>query len=81
MQSLPELNFETARTRTNEHKPWLGGYLVGDQAHKEAMEKRYGKGQLRIMSEGFQSEACKLENSKSCPRCSAPIQKSGAATR
>ena len=40
------------------------------------MEKRYGKKQLQTMEDMFKSETYLTENTKPCPKCNAPIQKS-----
>ena len=84
----PYLASEAVRekeSRRSARPPWgqPGGrkilvreYLATYQAHKIAMEKRYGKKWLRAMP-----EVCELESPKSCSCCSAPIQKSGGCNK
>ena len=43
---------------------------------KTLLEKRYGKRRLQIMTDNLMSETYLTENTKPCPKCQAPIQKS-----
>ena len=50
--------------------------MNSDQKKKDLLEKRYGKRRLEIMSDNLMSETYLMENTKPCPKCQAPIQKS-----
>ncbi len=64
-----------------EHKALLEEYLNAGPERKEALEKRYGKKQMVAMSTNFLSESYKSSNSKPCPNCSAPIEKSDGCNK
>jgi E3 ubiquitin-protein ligase RNF14 len=64
------------RIQSKEHQKLINEYMEGDAASRVQLEKRYGKRQLTNMANEFRSEVFKSENTKRCPNCSAPIEKS-----
>ena len=57
----------------------LTEYMGADKAAKKLLEKNYGKRQLRNLElelETFMSETYVSDNTKPCPKCWIPIQKS-----
>ena len=51
-------------------------YENATEAEKLFLERRYGKNRIRRMIDEFISEEWLVDNSKTCPRCNAHIQKS-----
>merc|ERR1712241_255759 len=64
------------RMKSKEQRALLTEYMGANQSEKTLLEKRYGKRQLTIMVETLQSETYLTDNTKPCPNCRAPIQKS-----
>jgi len=64
------------RMKSKEQRALLTEYMGANQSEKALLEKRYGKRQLTIMLETFMSETYLSDNTKPCPNCRAPIQKS-----
>ena len=62
--------------KSKEQRALLTEYMGADESAKSLLEKRYGKRQLTIMVETFMSETYLTDNTKQCPNCRAPIQKS-----
>ena len=63
------------RVSSTKHKALIKEYLAADGAAKQLLEKRYGKKHLAVITNEFLSEEYKQKNSKRCPNCSAPIEK------
>ena len=61
--------------KSKEQRALLTEYMGANQSEKALLEKRYGKRQLTIMSETFMSETYLSDNTKPCPNCRAPIEK------
>jgi E3 ubiquitin-protein ligase RNF14 len=51
-------------------------YMASEGRDKALMEKRYGKKQLQSMVDNLMTETYMTDNTKPCPNCQAPIQKS-----
>jgi len=64
------------RMKSKEQRALLTEYMGADESEKALLEKRYGKRQLTTMVETFMSETYLTDNTKQCPKCRAPIQKS-----
>ena len=64
------------RIKSQEHRALVSEYMGASAEHKLAMEKRYSKKQLVSMMNMMLSENYLTDNTKPCPKCQAPIQKS-----
>ena len=64
------------RIKSKEQRELITQYMGADDSLKEHLEKRYGKRMLQSMVDTMMSEAYLTENTKPCPKCQAPIQKS-----
>jgi len=62
--------------KSKEQRALITEYMGANGSEKELMEKRYGKRQLETMVNNLLSETYLSENTKPCPKCQAPIQKS-----
>ncbi len=51
-------------------------YLTADEAKKQFMEKRFGKRKIQLFIEEMESQQYLTDETKPCPKCQAPIQKS-----
>ena len=68
--------FVNFRMKSKERRALMTEYMGAEPSKKTLMEKRYGKKQLQTMVDMFMSEQYLSENTKPCPKCQAPIQKS-----
>eukprot|EP00093_Oithona_nana_P001720 01720.XXX_1178_144_1 [CDS] Oithona nana genome sequencing. len=64
------------RIHSHEQQALLKEYMNSDPKKKTLLEKRYGKRRLQVMTDNLMSETYLTENTKACPKCQAPIQKS-----
>ena len=64
------------RIHSHEQQALLKEYMNSDPKKKTLLEKRYGKRRLEVMTDNLMSETYLAENTKACPKCQAPIQKS-----
>ena len=62
--------------RPNEVRRLKAEYENATEAEKLFLERRYGKNRIRRMIDDLISEEWLVDNSKTCPRCQAHIQKS-----
>ena len=70
-----------SRIKSKEHQRLVREYLTADASGKALMEKRYGRKQLTNMADDFLSESYKDANSKRCPKCQAPIEKTDGCNK
>lgn len=56
-------------------------YMTANEASKAVLEKRYGRKQLQAMVDEHLSEKYKEGNTKPCPKCNAPIEKSDGCNK
>ena len=66
----------SSRIRSQEHRALLNEYMGAMGDKKLQLEKRYGKKQLSSMLNCMLTETYLTDNTKPCPKCHAPIQKS-----
>lgn len=64
------------RMKSQENLKIIRMYREANPAGKAILEKRYGKKQLTVMMNEFQSLTYLEDNTKRCPKCGTPIQKS-----
>ena len=64
------------RIKSQEHRKLVTEYMGATPEEKLMMEKRYSKKQLTTMMNTMLSENYLTDNTKPCPKCQAPIQKS-----
>lgn len=65
-----------SRIRSQEHRALITEYMSATGERKLQLEKRYGQKQLTAMMNYMLSENYLTDNTKPCPKCNAPIQKS-----
>lgn len=69
------------RIKSKEQEALIKSYMKATGEEKDLLERKYGKKQLNSMVQEYQSESYKQQNTKSCPHCSAPIQKSDGCNK
>eukprot|EP00094_Tigriopus_californicus_P008652 TCALIF_08340-PA protein Name:"Similar to RNF14 E3 ubiquitin-protein ligase RNF14 (Homo sapiens)" AED:0.05 eAED:0.05 QI:59/0.85/1/1/1/1/8/113/640 len=67
---------EPCKMKSQENMKIIKMYREANPAGKVILEKRYGKRQLTVMVDEFQSLTYLEDNTKRCPKCGTPIQKS-----
>ncbi|XP_066960250.1 E3 ubiquitin-protein ligase RNF14-like isoform X1 [Macrobrachium rosenbergii] len=66
---------EPCRLRKGELKDIMESYLNGDQEVKRGLEERYGRKYINNLKDEYLSMSYLEQNSKSCPKCGAKIEK------